>query len=56
MEMLMVQGPAETTAYFIAGYAIIFGVMFLYLVSLMVRWRNQAEDLQILEEIEEQKK
>ena len=56
MEMLVAQGPAETTAYFIAGYVIIFGVMLIYLASLMVRWRNQNEDLQILEEIEEQKK
>ena len=56
MEMLLAQGPAETTGYFIAGYAVIFGVMFLYLISLLIRWRNQAQDLQILEEIEEQKK
>lgn len=52
---ILAQGPAETTGYFIAGYAIIFGVMFIYLVSLVVRWRNQSQDLQILSEIQDRK-
>ncbi len=52
MEFLQ-QGPAETTAYMVAGYAIIFGVMFLYLVSLIVRKRNLEQDLEVLQELEE---
>lgn len=52
MELLQ-QGPAETTAYMVAGYAIIFGVMFLYLVSLIVRKRNLEQDLEVLQELEE---
>ena len=53
MELLQ-SGPAETTSYMIAGFAVIFGVMFLYTVSLVVRQRNLQADLEILEELEEQ--
>jgi hypothetical protein len=44
------EAPAETTDYMIAGFAVIFGLMFLYLVSLNVRNRNLKLDLEILEE------
>jgi len=50
--MLLADGPAETTAYMIAGYAMIFGVMLLYLVSLVVRRRNLEQDLEVLGELE----
>jgi len=46
------EGPANTTSYMIAGYAIIFGVMLLYLISLLVRQRNLQKDLEVLEEIQ----
>ena len=52
MEFLQ-SGPAETTSYMIAGYAVIFGVMFLYIVSMFVRQRNLQADLALLEEMEE---
>ena len=45
--------PIETTNYMIAGYAVIFGVMLVYLVSLFVRWRNLKQDMQVLQELEE---
>ena len=45
--------PLETTNYMIAGYAVIFGVMLVYLVSLFVRWRNLKRDVQMLQELEE---
>jgi len=45
----------ETTNYMIAGYAVIFGVMLVYLVSLFVRWRNLKQDVQLLQELEDQK-
>jgi len=48
------QGPAETTSYMVAGYTVIFGVMLVYLVSLLVRSQRKALDLKMLEEIEEQ--
>ena len=45
--------PLETTNYMIAGYAVIFGVMLVYLVSLFGRWRNLKRDVQMLRELEE---
>jgi hypothetical protein len=36
----------------IAGYAVIFGVMLIYLISLLVRQRNLQKDLEVLEEIQ----
>jgi hypothetical protein len=50
--MLFQQGPAETTAYMIAGYAVIFGVMLIYLASLAIRRRNLEQDLEVLQELE----
>ena len=44
--------PIETTNYMIAGYAVIFGVMLIYLVSLFIRWRNLKQNAQMLEELE----
>lgn len=52
--MLFIQtGPAETTNYMIAGYAVIFGFMLSYLISLIVRNRNLNQDLQLLEDEEQ---
>ena len=53
MEFLQ-SGTPETTSYMIAGYAVIFGVMFLYLVSLLLRWRNLNQDLALLQELDAQ--
>lgn len=51
--MLFLQdAPAQTLNYMIAGYIVIFGVMLLYLVSLVVRRRNLSQDLEILEDLE----
>jgi len=50
--LLLQEGPADTTSYMIAGYAIIFGVMLLYLSSLLVRQRNLEKDLEVFEEIQ----
>lgn len=50
MEFLQ-SAPAETTSYMIAGYAVIFGVIFLYVVSLFVRQRNLEADFDLLEEM-----
>ena len=49
---LLQEGPANTTNYMIAGYAVIFGVMLIYLVSLLIRQRNLQKDLEVLEEIQ----
>lgn len=51
--MLFLQdAPANTTAYMIAGYTVIFGLMLLYLVSLIVRRRNLQKDAEMLEALE----
>lgn len=45
--------PAQTLNYFIAGYAVIFGVMMIYLISLFVRFKNLRQDEKALEEMDE---
>ena len=44
--------PANTTAYMIAGYTVIFGFMLIYIVSLIVRRRNLEQDFETLESLE----
>ena len=51
--MFFQEAPADTTTYMIAGYAVIFGVMLLYVISLYIRKRNLERDLEVLQEIEE---
>lgn len=50
---LLQDAPAQTMNYFIAGYSVIFGVMLIYLVSILVRNRNLDQDLHFLEELDE---
>ncbi len=45
-------GPANTMVYMIAGYAVIFTVLLVYLISLVIRWRNLRQEEEILREIE----
>ena len=52
----ILQAPAETTRYMVAGYSVIFTVMFLYIVSLFIRRRNLKRDLEILNEMEAKEK
>ena len=54
--MFLLQAPPDTSAYMIAGFTVIFGVMLLYLASLAVRRRNLQADYEMLKELEEQKK
>lgn len=51
--MLFAEGPANTLNYMIAGYAVFFIAMILYLASLLMRYRNLKQDLEVLEEIEQ---
>ena len=53
---LFQEGPADTTNFMIAGYAVIFGVMLIYLFSLLVRQRNLHRDMEVLEEIQSEDK
>jgi hypothetical protein len=52
LNLLAQTAPAETTAYMLAGYGVIFGVMFIYLVSLILRTRSARQDLEVLQELE----
>lgn len=52
LSLLLQDGPAETTNFMIAGYAVIFGVMLIYLISLNVRRRNLRQDLEMFQELE----
>ncbi len=54
MLFLIQDAPLETTNYMIAGYAVIFTVMLIYLASLAIRSRNLKQDIEVLEEIEAQ--
>lgn len=47
--------PADTMEFMVAGYSVIFGVMLLYLVSLVVRWRNLRQDEELIEQLDEKK-
>ncbi len=49
-------GPADTLNYMVAGYAVIFTIMIIYLASLVIRWRNLRQDQEMLEQVEEEKK
>jgi CcmD family protein len=51
-EMLFQDTPANTMNYMIAGYAVIFSVMLVYMISLVVRQRNLEREMKELEEME----
>jgi hypothetical protein len=45
-------GPANTLSYFIAGHAVVFGLMGLYVLSLWLRGRNLRQDEAAMLELE----
>ncbi len=47
------QATPDTTNFMIAGYAVIFGVLIVYVVSLFLRWRNLKREQQALEELQD---
>ncbi len=50
---LILQTTPNTNNYMIGGYAVFFTVMIIYLVRLVVRYRNMKRDLATLEELEQ---
>lgn len=44
----------DTLNYMIMGYAVIFTVIAVYLISLAVRWRNLKQDEAMLAELEKE--
>ena len=49
--MFFLETPPDTSGYMIAGYAIAFVVMLIYVASLILRYRNLNRDLSMLEEM-----
>jgi len=47
--MFFLETTPDTSGYMIAGYIVAFSVMAIYVVSLIVRWRNLSQDLSTLE-------
>jgi hypothetical protein len=52
--MFFQEPPPDTSGYMIAGYIIAFVVMGIYLLSLVVRWRNLTRDLEALGKLQEE--
>jgi hypothetical protein len=50
--MFLQQAPAETFSYMIFGFSVILSVTLLYILSLIVRFRNLKRDLMVLEDVE----
>jgi hypothetical protein len=50
--MFFLDTPPDTSQYMVAGYAVAFGVMLIYVTSLFIRFRNLKRDLAALEELE----
>lgn len=40
MNFSLIQEPAQTMGYMVAGYSVILGIILLYILSLSVRWRR----------------
>ncbi len=47
------QAPAETTRYMVAGYSVIFSVIFIYIASLVLRNRKLKQEIQTLDELDD---
>jgi len=53
--MLLDETP-NTIGYMIAGYAVLFGLPFLYVISWLVRQRNLEKDVELIQTLTEEKK
>ena len=54
--MFFQETTPDTSGYMIAGYAVFFGLPFLYLVSWLVRQRNLEKDIELIQTLSEDKK
>ena len=52
--MFLQEATPNTSAYMIAGYAVAFIVMALYVLSIYLRSRNLNQDLTLLEEMDKE--
>lgn len=44
----------DTSTYMIAGFSVIFGVLAIYLASLVIRFRNLRQDLDTLKDLDQE--
>ena len=49
---MFLQAPAETFDFMLLGFAVIFGTMGLFILSLVMRFRSLKKDMEILDEID----
>jgi hypothetical protein len=56
LSLLSQSGPAQTTDYMIAGYAVIIGLMAVYLISIWLRKRSLMRQWEMLEAIQDKDK
>jgi hypothetical protein len=56
LNLILQEGPPDTSGYMLLGYGIIFGVLLLHLASLALRRRNLEQDLELLQELKGEKK
>ena len=52
MMLFLPETVMSTSGYMIAGYAVIFGVMLLYVISLIMRYRKLQRDFETLKKAE----
>ncbi len=43
---------AVSMKYMLAGYVVILSILAIYLVSLVIRWRNLKRDMEVLKELQ----
>ena len=53
--MFLQQAPAETFNYMVLGFSVIIGVLFVYIISILVRFRNLKKDMTLLQEVDVEK-
>jgi Na+-transporting methylmalonyl-CoA/oxaloacetate decarboxylase gamma subunit len=50
--MNLLQATAETFNYMVMGYAFILGVLSLYIVTIVVRFRKLRQEVELLKDVE----
>ncbi|NIM93257.1 MAG: hypothetical protein GTO18_06055 [Anaerolineales bacterium] len=53
--MFLLDAPADTFNFMVYGFTVILGFIGLYILSLVIRYRNLRRDLELLEEVEAEK-
>ena len=50
--MILQEAPADTLNYMLLGYAVILGTIALFIMSLVMRFRNLQRDVKLLDDLE----